>query len=76
MNLNTLLSTEIIEAIRIFVLVAGVLHLVIALILFKNILSAARMVETPRGKIVRSVSVVHIFLVLCILLAVIFYNQL
>lgn len=76
MNLNTIIGPEIIEAIRIFVLVAGVLHLVISLILFKNILSAARMVETPRSKLVRSISIVHIFLVLCILLAIIFYNQL
>lgn len=76
MNLNTILAPEIIETIRIFVLVAGVLHLVIALILFKNILSAARMVETPKGRLVRLISIVHIFLVLCILLAIIFYNQL
>ncbi len=76
MNLNTIIAPEIIEAIRIFVLVVGVLHLIISLILFKNILSAARMVETPRSKLVRSISIVHIFLVLCILLAIIFYNQL
>jgi len=76
MNLNTIIAPEIIEAIRIFVLVVGVLHLIISLILFKNILSAARMVETPRSKLVRSISIVHIFLVLCILLAIIFYTQL
>lgn len=78
MNLDiaTLLTPEIKEAIRIFALFVSLFHLLVGLILFRNIITASNLVSSPRSVIMKLISLVHILLLTAILLLVIFYNQL
>jgi hypothetical protein len=72
-DFGQLLTPEVTAGIRLIVLVFAVLHVLIGLILFRQVISIRNILKTPHGPYVKLLVTVHILVLICILLFVVFY---
>lgn len=75
MNLDVLFQQNpgIVQAIRLFALVVTLLHVLWGLVIFRQFLSASRMITTATVAKLRWVMIVHLVLLTVILVLVVFY---
>lgn len=74
MNLDFLTNNQgFVEAIRLFALVITLLHLLWGLVIFRQFLSASRMITTRMVGTLKLLIFVHILFLAVILLLVVFY---
>lgn len=75
MNLDVLFQQNpgIVQAIRLFALVITLLHVLWGLVIYRQFLSASRMISTATVGKLKLALIVHLILLTVILLLVIFY---
>lgn len=71
--INSLITPEVEEIIRLIVLVSTLVHALTGLLLFRQIMSVSSKIYPGTAGLVRLVSLVHVCILVGILLLVVFY---
>jgi len=73
MNLKELITPEVVQVVKILAMIFSLFQLLIGLVLFRFIMSAADSISTEHTNVIRVLSIVHILALIGILIAVILF---